>query len=144
MSTFMAKKEEVNREWYVIDATGKPLGRVASQAAILLRGKHKPTYTPHVDTGDYVVIVNADKVVLTGKKLEQKMYYRHSGFPGGLKAINYKRFMESAPEKVVHKAVWGMLPHNVLGRQMVKKLKVYKGSEHPHQAQEPKAFEFDV
>lgn len=144
MSTFMAKKEEVSREWYVIDATGNPLGRLASQVATLLRGKHKATYTPHVDTGDYVIIVNAEKVALTGKKLEQKMYYRHSGYPGGLRAMNYKRFMATAPEKAIQKAVWGMLPHNVLGRQMLKKLKVYKGAAHPHQAQEPKAFEFDV
>jgi len=144
MSTFMAKKEEVERQWYVIDAAGKPLGRLATQVAVMLRGKHKATFTPHVDTGDYVIIVNAEKVVLTGKKLDQKMYYRHSGYPGGLKAMNYKRFMETAPERAVEKAVWGMLPHNVLGRKMLKKLKVYKGSVHPHEAQGPKAFDFEA
>ena len=144
MSTFMAKKEEVDRQWYVIDATGKPLGRLASQVATLLRGKHKPIYTPHVDTGDHVIIVNAENVALTGKKLDQKIYYRHSGYPGGIKAIKYRNFMEKSPERVIEKAVKGMLPHNALGRQMFKKLKVYKGSTHPHKAQQPKTFDFDV
>jgi len=144
MNTFMAKKEEVDRQWYVIDATGKPLGRLASRVATLLRGKHKAIYTPHVDTGDHVIVVNAEKVVLTGKKLEQKIYYRHSGYPGGLKTMNYKRFMEKSPERVIEKAVRGMLPHNTLGRQMIKKLKVYKGSTHPHQSQQPQDFELNL
>ena len=130
----MAKKEEVKRDWYVIDASNKPLGRLASKVAIILRGKHKPIYTPHVDTGDYVVIVNADKAILTGNKMDKKMYYKHTGYPGGIKAQNFRSFMEKSPEKVVYKAIWGMLPHNALGRKMIKKLKIYKGESHPHEA----------
>jgi large subunit ribosomal protein L13 len=144
MSTFMAKKEEVKRDWYVIDATGKPLGRIASKVAMILKGKHKPTYTPHVDTGDHVIIVNADKVILTGKKMDNKMYYRHTGYPGGIKAQNFRSLMNKSPEKVMYKAVWGMLPHNVLGRKMIKKLKIYTGSEHPHEAQKPQPLTFDM
>ncbi|MDD4568748.1 MAG: 50S ribosomal protein L13 [Tepidanaerobacteraceae bacterium] len=144
MSTFMAKKEEVKRDWYVIDASGKPLGRLATKVAMILRGKHKPTYTPHVDTGDYVVIVNADKAILTGKKMDNKMYYNHTGYPGGIKAQNFRSFMSKSPEKVVYKAIWGMLPHNVLGRQMIKKLKIYKGEQHPHEAQQPQPLTFDI
>ena len=132
MSTFMAKKEEVKRDWYVIDATDKPLGRLASRVAMILRGKHKPIYTPHVDTGDHVIIVNADKVILTGKKMDDKMYYSHSGYPGGIKAQNFKSLMQKSPEKVVYKAVWGMIPHNALGRKVIKKLKIYSGPQHPH------------
>jgi len=144
LSTFMAKKEEVKRDWYVIDASNKPLGRLASKVAIILRGKHKPIYTPHVDTGDYVVIVNADKAILTGNKMDKKMYYKHTGYPGGIKAQNFRSFMEKSPEKVVYKAIWGMLPHNALGRKMIKKLKIYKGESHPHEAQQPQPLSFDI
>ena len=137
-STFMQSKETVTRNWYVLDAKDMPLGRVASKAAVLLRGKHKVTFTPHVDCGDYVIIVNADKVKLTGNKLEQKMYYNHSGFPGGLRERNAKVMVEQYPVEMVERAVKGMLPHNRLGRQMYKKLFVYEGAEHPHAAQQPK------
>ena len=140
--TYMAKAEEVQREWYVIDATGVPLGRLASKVASLLRGKHKPTYTPHVDTGDHVIVVNADKVVLTGDKLDKKIYYRHTLYPGGLRSMTYRQFLERSPEKVVEKAVKGMLPRNPLGRKVFKKLKVYASAEHPHQAQKPKVLEW--
>ncbi|MCF6097632.1 50S ribosomal protein L13 [Thermovorax subterraneus] len=143
MSTYMAKKGEIKREWYVIDATGKPLGRLAAQVAKILKGKHKPIYTPHVDTGDHVIVVNAEKVILTGKKLDKKIYYRHSLYPGGLKAETYRHFLQRAPEKVIYKAVWGMLPHNRLGRKMIKKLRVYRGPEHPHQAQQPKELQYE-
>lgn len=144
MSTFMAKKEEIKRDWYVIDAAGVPLGRLATKIAAILKGKHKPIYTPHVDTGDHVIVLNAEKVVLTGNKLDNKMYYRHSGYPGGIKSETYRSFLNRSPEKVVYKAIWGMLPHNALGRSMIKKLKVYKGAKHPHEAQQPKTLEFDV
>lgn len=137
MRTFMAKPHEVQRKWYIIDAAGKTLGRVAATAAALLRGKHKPIYTPHVDTGDHVIIINAEKVRLTGKKLLQKEYTRHSGYPGGLKRTNYATLLKTQPEKAIEKAVWGMIPHNRLGRKIIKKLKVYRGSTHPHQAQKP-------
>ncbi len=137
MSTFMAKPNEVNRKWYLMDAEGKTLGRLATEIATILRGKHKPIYTPHVDVGDHVIVINAEKIHLTGNKLLQKKYYRHTGYPGGLKEMNYQTFIEKAPEKVILKAVKGMLPHNRLGRKMLKKLRVYKGSEHPHQAQKP-------
>jgi len=143
MSTFMAKKEEVKRDWYVIDATDKPLGRLATKVAMILRGKHKPTYTPHVDTGDHVIIVNADKVILTGKKMDNKMYYNHSGYPGGMKQQNFKSLMAKSPEKVVYRAVWGMIPHNALGRKMIKKLKIYTGPQHPHEAQRPQSLTLD-
>lgn len=144
MKTFMAKAEEVKRKWYVVDAEGKPLGRLASEVAKILRGKNKPTYTPHVDTGDHVIVLNAEKVVLTGNKLDQK-YYRHfSGFPGGMKEIKYRQLMASKPEKVVELAIKGMLPHNSLGRAMYRKLKVYKGAEHEHQAQQPEKLEINV
>jgi large subunit ribosomal protein L13 len=139
--TFSPKPADVERQWHVIDATDVVLGRLASQVAILLRGKHKPIFAPHVDTGDFVVIVNADKVVLTGKKLEQKKAYRHSGYPGGLRAMPYSELMEKRPDRAVEKAVKGMLPKNSLGRKMAKKLKVYAGPEHPHQAQRPVPFE---
>ena len=138
MKTFMEKKETVTRNWYVIDAENLPLGRVAAKAANILRGKHKVTFTPHIDCGDYVIIVNAEKVKLTGNKLEQKMYYNHSGFPGGLRERNAKTMIENYPVEMVERAVKGMLPHNRLGRQMYKKLFVYEGNEHPHAAQQPK------
>lgn len=144
MKTFMAKAEEVKRKWYVVDAEGKPLGRLASEVAKILRGKNKPTYTPHVDTGDHVIVLNAEKVVLTGNKLDQK-YYRHfSGFPGGMKEIKYRHMMATKPEKVIELAIKGMLPHNSLGRAMYRKLNVYKGAEHEHQAQQPEKLEINV
>ena len=139
MKTFMEKKETVNRKWYVIDAENLPLGRVAAKAANILRGKHKVTFTPHIDCGDYVIIVNADKVKLTGNKLEQKMYYNHSGFPGGLRERNAKTMIENYPVEMVERAVKGMLPHNRLGRATGKKLFVYAGSEHKHSAQKPES-----
>ncbi len=139
VKTFMAKKEAVERKWYVVDATGKPLGRVASQVATILRGKNKPTFTPHVDTGDYVIVINCDKVVLTGKKLEQKMYVRRSPRPGHLKQTKYSRLMAERSDFAMMKAVKGMLPHNSLGRKMLTKLRVYKGAEHKHEAQQPVA-----
>lgn len=142
MRTFMAKLKEIERRWYVLDAAGKPLGRLASEAARLLRGKHKPIFTPHVDTGDHVIVINADKVVLTGNKLQKKLFVRHSGYPGGLKVMNYATLMKRRPELAVRKAIEGMLPHNRLGAQMARKLKVYKGPEHPHQAQKPEVMEF--
>lgn len=141
MSTFMAKPHEVERKWYVIDAAGKTLGRVATEAARLLRGKHKPIFTPHVDCGDHVIVINAEKVRLTGKKLQQKQYIRHSGYPGGLKVMNYAQLMKTFPERAIEKAVKGMIPHNRLGRQMIKKLKVYRGNSHPHAAQRPEVWE---
>ena len=141
MRTYTPKAGEVTREWFVIDATDVVLGRLSTHAATLLLGKHKPTFAPHVDGGDFVIIVNADKVALTGSKREQKMAYRHSGYPGGLKATSYAELLDSDPRRAVEKAVTGMLPHNKLGRQVNKKLKVYSGSEHPHAAQQPKPFE---
>ncbi|MBC9785288.1 50S ribosomal protein L13 [Heliobacillus mobilis] len=142
MSTFMAKANEVDRKWYIIDAAGKPLGRVASEAARLLRGKHKPIFTPHVDTGDHVIILNAEKIVLTGKKMTQKLYYHHSRYPGGMKLVNYATLLRTNPERAMEKAIKGMLPKNRLGAQMYRKLKVYQGSEHPHQAQQPEVWNF--
>ena len=133
----MQKKEDIKRDWYVIDAAGHNLGRVATKAAHILKGKHKPTYTPHVDCGDYVIIVNAEKVNLTGKKLTDKMYYNHSGYPGGLRERNAKLMIEKYPEEMMERAVKGMLPHNRLGRAMGKKLFVYRGEEHNQQAQKP-------
>lgn len=144
MKTFMAKAEEVQRKWYVIDAEGKPLGRLASEVAKILRGKNKPTYTPHVDTGDHVIVVNASKVVLTGKKLDQKLYRHHSLYPGGLKETLARHMMERKPERVVELAVKGMLPHNSLGRAMYRKLKVYGGSEHEQAAQKPEVLTLDI
>lgn len=138
MKTVMANANTVVREWVLIDAANIPLGRVASQVATILRGKNKPCYTPHVDTGDYVIVINTDKMILTGKKDVQKTYFRHSGFPGGTTFIQYKDLMEKRSDFVLEKAVKGMLPKNSLGRDMFRKLKVYKGSEHPHQAQQPK------
>lgn len=142
MKSFLAKPNEVSRAWYVIDAEGKTLGRLATEVAKILRGKHKAIYTPHVDTGDFVIVVNADKVVLTGKKLDQKLYRHHSLYPGGLKETPYRRLFETKPEQPVYLAVKGMLPKNSLGRKMLKKLKVYAGPEHNHQAQKPEVYEF--
>ena len=141
MKTFMAKKDEVEKKWWVIDAENQIVGRLASKIALILRGKNKPIYTPHVDTGDFVVVINADKVKFTGKKLEDKMYYKHTGFMGGLKEINAKKLLETKPEEVLFRAVRGMLPKNKLGRKMIKKLKIYKGTEHPHSAQKPEKLE---
>ena len=137
MKTFSAKKEEVQRKWYLINAEDKVLGRMASKIAERLRGKHKPIYTPHVDTGDFIIVTNAEKVLITGKKLKQKKYYRHSGYPGGLKSITTEELKQKKPEELIKLVVKGMLPKNRLGRQMIKKLKVHAGSEHPHQAQKP-------
>ena len=135
--TFSAKKEEIERIWYIVDAQDKVLGRLASEVAKILRGKHKPIYTPHVDTGDHVVVINADKVRLTGDKLDKKIYYRHSGYPGGIKSATAREMMKKKPETVIEKAVRGMMPKNRLGRAMFTKLNVYKGSDHPHKAQKP-------
>ena len=140
MRTYSPKSGDVQRQWHVIDATDVVLGRLATQAATLLRGKHKPIFAPHVDTGDFVVIINADKVALTGNKRADKMAYRHSGYPGGLRAVPYSVLLEKDPEKAVEKAIRGMLPKNTLGRNAIKKLKVYRGPEHPHQAQSPQPY----
>jgi large subunit ribosomal protein L13 len=139
--TYTPKPAEVERQWHIIDATDIVLGRLASHVAILLRGKHKPIFANHVDTGDFVIVINAGKVALTGNKLEQKKAYRHSGYPGGLRSVTYGDLMEKRPDRAIEKAVKGMLPKNALGRKMIKKLKVYAGSEHPHQAQQPTPFE---
>ena len=141
MKSYIAKAQEVEKKWYVVDAAGKPLGRVASQVATILRGKHKPTFTPNVDCGDFVIVINAEKVVLTGKKLDQKMLRKHSGYVGGLKEIRYREVLAKKPEFAFEEAVRRMLPSGVLGRQMLKKLKVYKGSEHEHAAQKPEVLE---
>ena len=141
MNSYVQKKETIERKWYVIDAEGKPLGRVASKAAHILRGKHKPTYTPNIDCGDFVIIVNAEKAILTGNKLDKKMYYNHSGYPGGLRERTAREMQERYPIEMVERAVKGMLPHNRLGRQMYRKLFVYTGSEHPHTAQKPEVME---
>ncbi|MGO9779344.1 MAG: 50S ribosomal protein L13 [Streptosporangiaceae bacterium] len=141
MRTFSPKDSDITRQWHVIDASDVVLGRLASQAAVLLRGKHKPIFAPHVDTGDFVIVVNADKIALTGNKLEQKRAYRHSGYPGGLRAVGYAELMAKHPERAVEKAVRGMLPKNSLGRKTLRKLKVYAGPDHPHQAQQPVPFE---
>lgn len=141
MKSYNAKPNEIERKWYIIDAEGKVLGRLASEVAKILRGKNKPIYTPHVDTGDHVIIINAEKIVLTGKKLDQKMYRRHSGHPGGLKETPYRRLMAEKPEMAMQLAVKGMLPKNSLGRKMIKKMKVYTGTEHNHEAQKPELYE---
>lgn len=137
MKTYSPSAAEAQREWYVVDAAGKTLGRLATQIATMLRGKHKPTYTPHLDMGDFIIVVNADKVELSGRKRQQKVYYRHSGYMGGLKVIPFERMIVDHPERVIRLAVRGMLPHNRLGRAMLKKLKIYAGPNHPHQAQKP-------
>jgi large subunit ribosomal protein L13 len=139
--TFVGKTAEIERQWYVVDAEGQTLGRLASRIAPILRGKHKPVYTPHLDCGDFVVVVNAEKVRVTGRKLDQKAYYRHSGYPGGLTGISLRDQLDKHPERVLQAAVRGMLPKNKLGRRMIKKLKVYAGDSHPHQAQQPEPLE---
>ncbi len=144
MKTFMAKAEEVERKWYIVDAEGKPLGRLASEVASILRGKNKPIFTPHCDTGDHVIVLNAEKVVLTGKKLDQKLHRTHSNHPGGFKEVKYRHFMVKHPERAVELAIKGMLPKNSLGRQMFRKLKVYVGSEHGHQAQKPEVLDLNI
>jgi large subunit ribosomal protein L13 len=141
VKTYTVRKGDIKREWYVVDAQGKTLGRLASEIAKILLGKHKPIYVPHLDCGDYVIVVNAEKVRVTGKKLDQKFYYRHSGYPGGLKSINLRGQLQKHHTRVLEAAVRGMLPKNRLGRAMIKKLKVYAGDSHPHQAQQPKALE---
>ena len=141
MKTFMPKAADITRKWYVVDAEGLALGRVASQVANILRGKNKPIYTPNVDTGDYVIVINCEKVILTGKKLDQKIYYKHSGFVGGLKETKYRKLLAEKPEVAMRHAVVGMLPKGPLGRQMAKKLKIYAGAEHEHAAQKPEKLE---
>lgn len=143
-TTFMANAGNIERKWFVVDAEGQTLGRLAAEVAKVLRGKHKPTFTPHVDTGDYVIVVNAAKVKVTGKKLVQKTYFRHSGYPGGAKFTKLGHMLENRPERVVEMAVRGMLPKNKLGEQMYRKLNVYAGAEHPHQAQKPEAMALDI
>jgi len=138
MKTYSAKPETVERDWYVVDAEGKTLGRLATEIALRLRGKHKPVYTPHVDTGDYIIVINAEKIEVTGKKRSDKTYYRHSGYPGGMKTMSFEKLNAYKPELIIENAVKGMLPHNPLGRAMFRKLKVYAGSEHNHAAQQPK------
>ena len=141
MKSYMARPFEVERKWHVIDAEGQTLGRLATEIARLLRGKNKPQYTPHVDTGDFVVVVNAEKVVVTGKKAEQKIYYRHTGYPGGLRETSYEMMLERKPTEILRKAVRGMMPRTRLGRQQFRKLKIYAGPEHPHEAQSPEPYE---
>lgn len=141
MKTFSAKSADVKRDWFVVDAEGKTLGRLASEIAFRLRGKHKPEFTPHVDTGDYIVVINAEKVAVTGRKAEQKTYYRYTGYIGNMKSITFEKLVDHAPERIIEKAVKGMLPKNRLGREMIKKLKVYAGTQHAHQAQQPQPLE---
>ena len=141
MKSFIAKPAEVERKWYVVDADGKTLGRLASEVASVLRGKNKPTYTPHVDCGDYVIVINAEKVAVTGKKRNEKIYKKHTGYPGGLREITFDKLQQKKPEEIIRHAVKGMLPDGKLGRQMFKKLKVYAGAEHPHTAQKPEILE---
>jgi large subunit ribosomal protein L13 len=140
MKTYSPKAAEIERKWHVVDASGQTLGRLASEVASILRGKHKPMFAPHLDTGDYVIVINAGKINLTGKKLTDKFYHYHTGYPGGIKSIAYGKLLETKPEKVIELAVKGMLPHNKLGRAMFKKLKVYAGTEHPHEAQQPQEY----
>ena len=144
MKTFVTKPAEVSRKWYVVDASGKVLGRMASEVATILRGKHKPEFSPYMDAGDYVIIVNADKVVLTGNKIDQKLYRYHTGYPGGLKEVSYRNIMANKPEKAVELAIKGMLPKNTLGRAMYKKLFVYAGPDHKHSAQKPEVLELNI
>ncbi|MFQ6000411.1 MAG: 50S ribosomal protein L13 [Anaerolineae bacterium] len=142
MKTYATKPEDIERRWYVVDAEGKILGRLASEVAKILRGKHKPYFTPHLDTGDYVIVINAAKIRVTGKKLDDKIYYRHSGYPGGLRSTTLAEMLKKRPTRVIRLAVWGMLPHNRLGRAMMRKLKIYEGESHSHQAQKPQPLEF--
>jgi large subunit ribosomal protein L13 len=137
MKTYQAKKEEVSHQWYLVNAQGKVLGRLATELAKILRGKNKPSFTPHVDTGDFVIVVNSEKVVLTGKKMKDKIYYHHTGYPGGIKAVNAEKLLAKKPTEILRIAVKGMLPRNSLGRQMLRKLKIYAGPNHPHEAQKP-------
>ena len=141
MKSYMARPLEVERKWYVVDAEGQTLGRLATEIATILRGKNKPQYTPHIDTGDFVVVVNAEKVAVTGRKAEQKVYRRHSGYPGGLKETSYEQLMERRPTEILRRAVKGMMPKNRLARQQLRKLKIYAGPEHPHAAQNPQPYE---
>lgn len=144
MKTYTAKPSDIRRDWYLVDAEGQTLGRLATEVALRLRGKHKPQFTPHMDTGDYIVIVNAEKIRVTGNKLKDKIYHHHTGYIGHLKSISLEKLLQKSPERVIQKAVKGMLPKNSLGRQMISKLKVYAGSEHSHQAQQPIALKLDV
>ena len=141
IKTYTPRAVDIQREWFVIDAKDQTLGRLATQIAVLLRGKHKPMFSPHMDVGDYVIVLNCDKIRVTGRKLDQKFYYRHSGYPGGLKSVSLREMLQRHPERVIQAAVRGMLPKNRLGRKMIKKLKIYAGDTHPHQAQKPKVFE---
>ena len=141
MKTYTAKPETVERDWFIVDAENKTLGRLSTEIARRLRGKHKPEYTPHVDTGDYIIVINAEKVYVSGNKKRDKIYHHHTGYPGGLKSISFEKLIEKAPERVIESAVKGMLPKNPLGRAMYQKMKVYAGSEHPHTAQQPKTLE---
>ena len=143
MKTFSAKAHEVKRDWFIIDASDKVLGRLATEIARRLRGKHKAEYTPHVDTGDYIIVTNAEKVAVTGRKFKEKIYYSHSGFPGGIKSISFEKLQQKDPTRIIERAVKGMLPRNPLGRDMFRKLKVYAGTEHPHEAQQPKQLEIE-
>lgn len=140
MKTYSQKASEVQRDWHIVDATGQTLGRLATQIAVLLRGKHKPTFSPNLDGGDFVVVINAEKVHLTGRKVDQKMYYRHSNYPGGFKAVPFRRMMANHPDRILRFAVKGMLPKTRLGRQQITKLKIYSGAKHPHNAQQPKLY----
>jgi len=140
----VTKPAEVTREWYVVDANGKTLGRLATEIARVLRGKHKPIFQPNIDTGDFVIVVNAEKVDVTGNRLTEKFYYRHSGYPGGLKAVSLRDMLKTHPDRVIREAVWGMLPHNSLGRQQLRKLKIYRRADHPHAAQKPKPLEVEA
>lgn len=142
--TFQARNEDLDKKWYVVDAAGKTLGRLSSQVASILRGKHKPTFTPHVDTGDYVIVINAEKVRLTGRKLQDKIYYRHTEYPGGLRQRTAAQMLDKQPAKVIELAVWGMLPHTRLGRRQIRNLKVYSGDTHPHEAQKPEVLEVEA
>ncbi len=140
--TFMAKAQDIEQKWYIVDAAEKPLGRTASEVAKILRGKHKPEFTPHVDTGDYVIVINTEQAVLTGKKLQNKIRYHHTGYPGGIKAVNYETLMKERPDRAMYLAVKGMLPHNKLGRAMLKKLRVYRDDKHTNEAQKPVKWEY--
>ncbi len=144
MRTYVTKPAEVQREWYVVDAQGKTLGRLATEIARVLRGKHKPIFQPNIDTGDFVIVVNCDKIHVTGNRLTEKFYYRHSGYPGGLKAVSLRDMLKTHPDRVIREAVWGMLPHNSLGRQQLRKLKIYRRADHPHGAQKPKPLEVEA
>ncbi len=143
MKTYSAKPADIDKKWLLVDAQDVVLGRLASQIAKILRGKHKPIFTPHMDTGDNVIVINAEKIAVTGKKMDQKMYYHHSGYPGGLKERTLRQMLDTYPDRVIRSAVWGMLPHNKLGRKFLKKLKVYAGTEHPHGPQQPKPLALD-